>query len=83
MYCDNFQSGNESLFLQVIASANSFVKSAESEEGAERVGCGGPPQQNGLGTVAPYFGGMIGVTKVGAVPLEEINGFGCMNSDVT
>ena len=47
------------------------------------MGCGGPPQQNGFGTVAPYVGGMIGVTKVGAVPVEELSGFACMKSDVT
>ena len=75
LYCDNFHSGNESFFLQVIASANCFLKSAESKEGAEGVGCGGPPQHNGFGTVAPYVGRMIGVTKVGAVPVEELNGF--------
>ena len=65
LYCDNFYSGSGSFFLQVIASTNCFIKSAESKEGAEGVGCGGPPQHNGFGTVAPYVGGMIGVTKVG------------------
>ena len=83
LYCDNFHSGSGSFFLQVIASANCFIKSAESKEGAEGVGCGGPPQHNGFGTVAPYVGGMIGVTKVGAVPVEELNGFACMKSDAT
>ena len=47
------------------------------------MGCGGPPQHNRFGTVAPYVGGTIGVTKVGAVPLVELNGFACMESDVT
>ena len=47
------------------------------------MGCGGPPQHNGFGMVAPYVGGRIGVTKVGAVPVEELNGFACMKSDVT
>ena len=47
------------------------------------MGCGGPPQHNGLGTVAPYVGGMIGVTKLGAVPVEELNGVACLKSDVT
>ena len=61
LYSDNFHSGNGSFFLQVIASANCFMKSAESKEGAEGVGCGGPPQHNEFGTVAPYVGGMIGV----------------------
>ena len=65
LYCDSFLSGSVSFFLQVIASANCFIKSAESKEGAEGVRCGGPPQHNGSGTVAPNVGGMIGVTKVG------------------
>ena len=47
------------------------------------MGCGEPPQHNGFRTVAQYVGGMIGVTKVGAAPVEELNGFACMNSDVT
>ena len=47
------------------------------------MGCGRQPQHNGFGTVAPYVGGMIGVTKVGAVPVEELNGFACMKSEVT
>ena len=80
---DSFHTGNGSFFLQVIASANCFIKSAESKYGAKDVGCGGPPQHNGFGTVAPYVGGMIGVTKLGAVPVEELNGFACMKSDVT
>ena len=46
------------------------------------MGWGGSPQPNGFGTVAPYVGGMIGVTKVGAAPVEELNGFACMKSDV-
>ena len=65
LYCDNFHSGSESFFLQVIASANCVIKSAESKGVAEGVGCGGPPQHNGFGTVAPNIGGVIGVTKVG------------------
>ena len=65
LYCDNFHSGSGSLFLQVIASANCSIKSAESKEGAEGVGCVGPPQHNWFGMLAPYVGGMIGVTKVG------------------
>ena len=48
LYCDNFHSGSGSFFLQVIASANCFFKSAESKEGAEAVGCGGPPQHKGV-----------------------------------
>ena len=40
------------------------------------MGCSGPP-------VAPYVGGMIGVTKMRAVTVEELNGFACMKSDVT
>ena len=83
LYCDNFHSVSGSFFLQVIASANCFIKSAESKGGAEGVGCGWPPQHNGFGTVAPYVGGMIGVTKVGAVPVEKLNGFDCMKSDDT
>ena len=83
VYCDNFYSGNGSFFLQVIASANCFIKSAVSKVGAEGVGCGGPPQHNGFGTVALYICGMIGSTKVGAVPVEDLNGFGCMKSDLT
>ena len=35
LYCDNFHSGSGSFFLQLIASANCFSKSAESKEGAE------------------------------------------------
>ena len=83
LYCDNFHSGSGSFFLQVIASANCFIKSVESKEGTEGVGCGGQPQHNGFGTVAPYVGGMIGVTKVGTVPAEELSEFACMKSDVT
>ena len=33
LYCENFHSGNGLFFLQVIASANCFIKSAESKEG--------------------------------------------------
>ena len=77
LFCDNFYSGNGS-FLQAIAPANCFIKTAESNEGAEGVGCGGPPQHKGFGTVAPYVGGMIGVTKLGAVPVEGLNGFACI-----
>ena len=83
LYSDNCHSGNGLFFLQVIASANCFIKSAGSKEGAEGVGCGGPPQHNGFGTVAPYVGGMIGVTKVGVVPVEELNGYACIKSEVT
>ena len=83
LYSDNFHSGNGLFFLQVSASANCFIKSMESKKRAEGVGCGGPPQHNGLGTVALYVGGMIGVTKVRAVPVKELTGFGCMKSDVT
>ena len=36
-YCDNFHSGSGSFFLQVNASANCFIKSAESKEGAAKV----------------------------------------------
>ena len=72
---DNLHSGNGSFFLQVIASTNCFIKSAESKEGAEGVGCGGPPQQNGLGTVAPYVGGILGKTKVGGGTFGTTNWF--------
>ena len=47
------------------------------------MGCGGPTQHNGFGTVAPYVGGMIRVTKVGPIPVEELNGFACMKSELT
>ena len=80
LYCDNFHSGGGSFFF---ASANCFIKSAESKDGAEVLGCGGPPQHNGFGTVAPYVGRVIGVTKVGAVPVEELNGLACLKSDAT
>ena len=83
LYCENFHSGSGSFFLQIIASAKCFINSAESKEGAEGKRCGGRPQHNGFGTVAPYVGKMIGVTKVGAVSVEELNGFACMKSDVT
>ena len=82
LYCHNFHSGNGFFFLQVIASANCFIKSAESKEGALGVECGGPSKLNGFGTLTPYVGGMIEVTKVGAVPAEELIGFACMKSDV-
>ena len=66
LYSDNFHSGNWPFFLlQVIVSANCFIKSAESKAGAEIVRCGGPPQHIGFGKVAPYVSGMIGVTKGG------------------
>ena len=65
LYSENFHSGNGLFFLQVIASANCFIKSAESKEGAGGVGCGGPPQCNGIGTVATYVGVSIGVIEVG------------------
>ena len=83
LYSKNFHSGNGFFFLPVIASTNCFFKSAESKEAAEGVGCRRPTQHNGCGTVAPYVDGMIGVTKVGAVPVEEQNGFACVKSDVT
>ena len=82
LYSDNFHSVNGPFFLQAIASANCFIKSAEFLEGAEGVGCVVPPQHNEFGTVAPHFCGMIGLTKVGAVTVEELTGFSCMNSDV-
>ena len=82
LYIDNFHLGNGSFFLQVIASANCFIKSVESNEGADGVRCGGPTQHNSFGTVAQYVGWMIGVTKVGAVPVEKLNGFACMKSEV-
>ena len=84
MYSVNFDSGNGFFFLQVVVSANCFIKSAETKDVAEGVGCGGPPQRNGLGTVAvaSYVDEMIAVTKVGAVPVDELKGFGCMKSDV-
>ena len=47
------------------------------------MGCCGPPQHNGFGTVAPFVDGMIRATKMGAVSVEELNGFACMKSDVT
>ena len=47
------------------------------------MGCGEPPQHKGSQTVAPYVGAAMGKTKVGAVPVAELKGFGCMNSDVT
>ena len=83
LYSDNFHSGNGSFFLQMIAFAKCFIKSAESKEGIEGVVCEGPPQHNGLETVAPYVGGLIVLTKVEAVPVEELTGFGCLKSDVT
>ena len=46
------------------------------------MGCGGPPQHKGFGTVAPYVGGMIRV-KGGRGTWEELNGIACMKSDVT
>ena len=82
LYCDSFHRGSGLFFLQVIASANCFIKFAESKECAEGVGCCGPPLHNESGTVATYVGVMIGVTKVGAVPVEELKGFACMKSDV-
>ena len=48
LYSDNFHSGSGSFLLQVIASANGFIKSAESKEGNQGVGCGGPPHTMGL-----------------------------------
>ena len=47
------------------------------------MGCGGPPQHNGLGTVDLYVGGMLRVTNVGLEPVGELTGFGCMKSDIT
>ena len=57
------------------------MKSVEYKKGAEGVGCGRPPQNNGFGTVAPYVGGIS--NKGGVIPVEELTGFGCMNSKVT
>ena len=71
--------GQWSLFLQVIASDNCFIKSVQSKEGAEGVGCGGPHQHKEVRN----FAGMIGATKVGAVPVDELARFGCVKSDVT
>ena len=48
-------SGNGLLFLLVIASDNCFIKSVESKEGAEGVGCGMPPQYKGLATLAEWL----------------------------
>ena len=41
-----------------------------------------PTQRIRNGVVAPYVGGMIGVTKVWLEPVEELTGFGCIKSDV-
>ena len=57
----------ECTFSLVIASAYCFIKSAESEKGAEGVDCGGPPQHNGCRTVASFVRGTIGVKKCDAL----------------
>ena len=49
-----------------------FIKSSESKERDDGVWCCGPPKLNGFGTVAPYVGGTLGVTKVAAVSVEEL-----------
>ena len=43
---------------------NALIKLAFSDAG---VGCGGPPQHNGIGAVCPYVGCITGVTKDGAM----------------
>ena len=72
MYCDSFHLGSGVYFVLVIACANCFIISPESKEGAE-----------GIGTVAHYNRGTMGVTKVEAVPVGELNVHENMISDVT
>ena len=83
LYCDSLRSGSGSFFLLVIASANCFIKYLEPRNGADYVGFFGPPQLSGFGTVAPYKGGTMEVTKIGAVLEEELNVSVCIESDVT
>ena len=67
LYCDNFHSRSGSFFLQVIASANCFINSPRVERKGRRCGMRCPPQHIKFGAVAPYVGGMTGVTKVVAL----------------
>ena len=46
---------------------NALIKLEFSDVGTGGVGCGGPPQHNGIGAVCPYVGCITGVTKGGAL----------------
>ena len=83
LYCDSFHSGSGSFFLPAFASTSCFVKSAETEKGAEGVRCVGAPQHRRFGKIFPYVGETMGVTIFRAVPVEDLNGFRCMKFDVT
>ena len=74
MYWDNFHSGSGSFLLLVKASVNALIKLAFSKAGAGGVGCGGPPQHNGIGAVCPYVGCITGVTKGGAMLVVVLKG---------
>ena len=53
---------------------NALIKLAFSDTGAGGVGCGGPPQHNGVGAVCPYVGCITGVTKGGAMLVVVLKG---------
>ena len=46
---------------------NALIKLVFSDAGTGGVGCGGPPQHNGIGALCPYVGCITGVTKGGAM----------------
>ena len=74
MYWDNFHSGRGSFLLQVKASVNALIKLTFSDAGSGGVGCGEPPQHNGIEAVYPYNGCITGVTKGGAILVVVLKG---------
>ena len=53
---------------------NALIKLAFSDAGAGGLGCGGPPQHNGIGAVCPYVGCITGGTKGGAMLVVVLKG---------
>ena len=53
---------------------NALIKLAFSDAGAGGVGCGGPPQHNGIGAVWPYVEYITGVKKGGAMLVVVLKG---------
>ena len=55
-------------------STNALISLELSAAGAGGMGCGGPPQHNGIGAVCGYVGGETSLTKGGAMLILVLKG---------
>ena len=83
LYCDNFYSGSGSFILQVIASANCFCQIRRVQRRSRKCGMRWATSTQWVRNGSSIRWQNDRSDKGGAVPVEEVNGFASMKSDVT